>query len=110
MTDRMEQVNELIQQKLGLIFSQKIDLPSKFFVTITKIDCSRDLKTAKVFLSVLPFNMSKEALGWIIRHRQEIQKELGREIKNLKYTPKLKYFIDDTEEKASEVYDLIDNL
>ena len=110
MNDRMAQINELIQQKLGLVLSQKIDVPPEFFITITKIDCSKDLKHAKAFLSVLPFNMSKEAITWVIRNRQEVQKQLCKEIKNLKYTPKLKYFIDESEEKATEVYTLMDNI
>ena len=110
MNDRMEQVNGMLHQRLAEVFSQKVEVPFEFFITITKIDCSKDLKHARVFLSILPFDKSQKALGWIIKNRGEIQKQLSKLLKNFRNTPKLKYIIDETEEKSNEIYDLIDNL
>ena len=110
MNERMEQINSLLQQKLAEVFSQRLEIPFEFFITISRIDCSKDLKHAKVYLSVLPFNKSKTAITWIIRNKGEVQKAFSKIVKNLKYTPNLKFFIDETEEKTNEIYDIIDNL
>lgn len=105
----MEQINSTLHQRLAHVFSSKIDMPLEFFVTISKVKCASDLKTAKVYLSILPFPNSKEGIVWIIRNRKEIQRVLGREIK-MKYTPILKYFLDDSEEKVGKIYSIMDNL
>lgn len=109
MIDRMTQVNELIQHTLAEIFSQTLEIPFEYFVSVTRVSCSSDLKTARVFLSVLPFAKAEEGLAFIIRNKNYIQKLLGEKI-NIKFTPILHYCLDNTEEKATEVYKVIDNL
>lgn len=109
MKDRMTQVNELIQRTLAEIFSQTLEIPFEYFVSVTRVSCSSDLKTARVFLSVLPFAKARDGLVFIIRNKNHIQKLLGEKI-NIKFTPILHYCLDDSEEKASKVYEVIDAL
>lgn len=106
MTNRMPQVNSLIQKKLGEIFIQNLEIPSDFLITISKVAIAPDLKTGKVYLSILPFVQSKKALSFIINQRNEIRHELAKKIK-LKYTPKLTYHIDDTQERVAEIEKLM---
>ena len=105
----MLQVNEKIQRTLALIFSQEFEIPIEFFLTVTRVDCAPDLKNAKVLLSVLPFNKSKDALLYLIHNRKEIQRLLGKRV-NLKYTPILKFVIDEQTQKADEIYTTLDSL
>jgi ribosome-binding factor A len=107
MSERMLQVNSLLMEKLGEIFSQILEMPTEFFITISKVDTSSDLKTAKINLSVFPHDKSEDGLVFVIRHKRLIQKELGKRIK-LKYTPKLFFSIDNTEEKVDQIYRLMD--
>lgn len=109
MSDRIDKVNSLIHQKLGEVFSQVLEIPTEYFVTITRVQTSSDLRNATIYLSVLPFTNSEKALAFIIRNRNQVQKELGKRVK-IKYTPKLYFKLDDTEEKASKIEELIDAL
>ncbi len=103
----MSQINSLLMQALSEIFIEKMEIPFDFFITVTKAQSARDLKSAKIYLSVLPFNKSKEGMAWIINRRKIIQEYLGKQI-NLKYTPKLTFLHDDSEENASRIYEIMD--
>jgi len=105
----MRQVNPMIQQKLAEIISRELECPPEFFISLSRINVDASLKTANVWISVIPFAKSEEALGFIIRKKGLIQKMLGKNI-HLKFTPKLNFLIDDTEEKASEIDQILDNL
>lgn len=109
MSDRMLQVNEKIQHALAEIFSLEAEIPKEYFISVTKVDCTADLRHAKVFVSILPFNKSQEGLDWLIENRKLIQGFFGNKIK-LKYTPILKFVIDESEQKAEEIYTIMDNL
>lgn len=107
MSDRILQINSLLQKKLAEIFSRELEFPIEFFVTIVNVSTAPDLKTACARISVLPFNKSQDALAFIIRHKGLIQKELGKVIK-MKFTPKIHFRIDDTQERVSTINEIID--
>ena len=99
----------MVHQKLAEIVSRDLEVPAEFFITISRVHVDAGLKVADVWLSVIPFAKSQDALAFIIRQKGLIQKTLARNIK-LKYTPKLFFKIDDTAEKASEIDQLLDSL
>lgn len=107
---RLQQINENLQQTLSEILSQEIELPFDFLVSVTKFDCAPNLKTAKVSLSILPFTKAQDGMNWIIAHRKEIQYELGIRIRRLHDTPIMKFILDTTEEKVSEINSIFDDL
>lgn len=109
MTDRMLQINEKIHHLLAELFSQGIEIPVEFFISVTKISCAPDLRSAKVFVSILPFDKSEEGLQWLIDNRKQIQGLFGKKA-NLKYTPMLKFVIDESEEGADEIFSLMDQI
>ena len=51
--DRIDRVNEQIKREIGVIIQQELADPRLRFVTITNVDVSRDLRTAKVYFSAL---------------------------------------------------------
>jgi ribosome-binding factor A len=109
MSDRMLQVNEKVQRILARLFSEEIEIPLEYFISIVKVDCAPNLRTADVYISVLPFNRKDDAIKFLIGHRQIIQGVFGKKA-NLKYTPILKYIIDESEEHADQIYQMMDNL
>ena len=54
MSSRINRVNELIRTTIAEIISREIELPLGVFVTVVKVDTSRDLRYARVFVSVFP--------------------------------------------------------
>ena len=107
---RLDQIDEQLQQTLAEVLSTEIELPLDFLVSVTKFECSSDLHTAKVSLSVLPFNKAQDGMNWVIAHRKEIQYQLGLKNKRLHHTPVMRFVLDNTEEKASEIYSIIDKI
>src|SRR3989338_9323383 len=51
--DSIDRVNEQIKREIGVIIQQELADPRLRFVTITSVDVSRDLRTAKVYFSAL---------------------------------------------------------
>lgn len=107
--DRMLQVNSMLQKALGEIISQKLETPFDLLITVSLVKCGADLKTASVFVSILPFNKSKEGLAFLINHRHEIRGLLGKHI-HLKFTPTLTFKIDDREEFTDDMYSKLDEI
>lgn len=105
----MEKVDELIAQQLGQIIISEVEFPLGSIVTITKVKTSPDLKHARVFLSVLPEKNQREVMSLLINNAYEFQKILNDRV-TLRSIPKLKFFIDETGQKAAEIEELIDNL
>ncbi|WP_421874168.1 30S ribosome-binding factor RbfA [Marinoscillum sp.] len=101
-----------IQKDLGQIFQKD---PRHFFgnslVTITGVEMSPDLSLARVYLSVFPIKDAEEVFFNLDEKKSEVRRNLGRLIgKQVRIVPELAFFHDDTEEKASKMDQLIDNL
>lgn len=107
--DRMTRVNELVKQQLAIIIREELEMPKGVVLTILKVEVSRDLHYAKVFVSVLPEDKIKDVLSLLISSSKDIQYELAEKIE-MRHTPKLRFIYDETEAKAQELEELLDNL
>ena len=106
---RLLQVNSLLHKNISQIMAERIEVPQNSLITVTRVACGADLKEARVFVSILPFAKAEEGLAFLFRKRNEIQKLLGQTLK-MKFTPKILFFLDDTEETASQIYSELDKL
>ena len=109
MTNRMPQVNAELQKAISTILSQNIEVPFEYMISIIQVDCAPSLRTAKIYVSVLPFNKKDEGLGFLIRQKNEIRGLLGKKI-HLKFTPDLTFIFDDREEFADQIYTTLDEI
>ena len=108
--DRIDRVNNQILDILGNIIVKYIDLNHLGFVTFTKVDVSRDLRTAKVYYSVLNQKLSNNQLNIELNKlRKPFKKYLGPEL-TMKHTPDLRFYFDDTYEYTEYVSNLIKKL
>ena len=53
MAQRMRRVNELMREVIGSAITTELEDPRIGFVTVTSVDTSPDLRSAKVYVSVL---------------------------------------------------------
>ena len=109
MSVRQEKVSSLVQETLSNIFLQKIIDPELGLVTITKTRLSPDLKIAKVYLAVYDRTKRDYVIEHIDSMKGFIRTELAKRA-NLKYTPELNFYIDDTAdyiEKMNEIFNKI---
>ena len=104
---RKEQMDELFRTKLSEIINREAILPNGL-ITITHVDASPDLQNAKVFISVLPENVSGTALK-NLRKSHHIFKAL-KDKKILRRLPKFTFHIDDLEKRAHEIDDYLQQI
>ncbi len=102
MSRRIERVNSLLKKEISFIVEREMKDPRLGFITITHVECSKDLRHAKVYFN---FHTSEEtSVVEIILNRANgyIQGKLGERIR-LRYTPKLEFIYDDTLERMERI-------
>jgi ribosome-binding factor A len=110
--DRIERVNALIRREIGeslfhIMNEQAFDLAA---VTVTHVVTSRNLRTARVLVSIRGTEEEKlRMLGLLRRHRGDIQSAINRDL-TLKYTPKLHFDLDRSVEEGDHVLDILSHL
>jgi ribosome-binding factor A len=106
---RMERVSELVKRAVSEAV-QELNLHDCGFVTITAAEISPDLKDGRIFMSVIGSAAQKQrARDTLERQHGHIQHELACRVV-LKYTPRLKFLLDETEARASHIEHLLDEL
>lgn len=109
MSERILHINEHIQKVLAEVLSKEADIPTEFFISVTKVNCAPNLRHAFVSVSIFPFAKAKDGLDYLNKHKKFIQGLFGEHI-TLRYTPILEYKLDESEQVADEIYAIIDNL
>ena len=111
-TTRQQKYARLIQKELSDIFQRdKKGILENAFISIAEVKVSPDLSVAKVYLSMLLAKDKQKTLEKITLRKNEIRKELGEKIgKQVRIVPELVFFIDEVEENATRIEELIKNL
>jgi ribosome-binding factor A len=110
--DRIERVNALIHREIAESLFQIMTDPAFDLaaVTVTHVITSRNLRTARVLVSIRGEEKEKlRMLGLLRRHRPEIQATLNKDL-TLKYTPKLHLYLDRSVEEGDHVLDILSHL
>ena len=110
MTQRTDRVDELLRQEIGVLIAREISDPRIGFVTITKVETQRDLRHAKVWVSVIGQPAEREATVAALRRAMPfIRHELGARLR-IKRIPDLHVHLDDTAERGTRVLQLLSEL
>jgi len=111
-TVRQQKYGKLIQKELSDIFQRdKRGILDNAFITISEVQMSPDLSFAKVYISMMLAKDKKAILGKLNHHKREIRKALGDKIRNqARIIPELAFFIDEVEENAQRMDELIRSL
>lgn len=104
---RMRRVDESVREVVAASVSELSD-PRLGFVTVTGVETSPDLRTAKVFVSVLGDETERDATLEALRSSHGvIQSRIGAEMR-MRRTPTLTFHYDDTIEKGVRISRLLD--
>jgi ribosome-binding factor A len=99
----------LVKQQISEIIPD-LNLTGCGFVTVTSAIVSPDLKEGRVFISVIGnAEQKKRAMAALEHGHGHIQGELAARIV-LKYTPRLKFILDETESEAQRIESLLNKL
>lgn len=106
---RTQRVSELVKQVVSEIV-QQLALTDCGFVTVTAAEISADLKEGRIYYSVIgSVEQQARAAEALAEQQSYIQHELSRRIV-LKYTPRLRFLLDETESHAARIEHLLDEL
>ena len=106
---RIQRVSELVKQEISVII-QELNLTHCGFVTVTSAEISLDLKEGRVYVSVIgTAEQQQRAIAELDRAHGHIQHELSRRT-SMKYTPRLKFVLDETELHAQHIERLLDEM
>lgn len=101
--DRMDKINHQIQKEISLIIQKELGDPRLQFVTITKADVSRDLKSARISYSVLGDPSRIGEVGKILEKAKGLIRKYVGEAIEMRYTPELKFVHDRSLEYSARV-------
>jgi ribosome-binding factor A len=107
-TPRMRRVNEVIRQVLGDVIATDLKDPRIGFVTVTDVDTSPDLRTARVYVSVLGGESEREkALAGLRSSHGFLQGKIAAELR-MKRTPTLTFHYDESIDRGVRISRLLD--
>jgi ribosome-binding factor A len=109
MADRLRRVNEAVRQVLSETIGRLKD-PRIGFVTVTAVETSPDLRSARVFVSVVGSERKRvQTIEGLQAAHSVLQAQLARELR-LKRTPQLSFEYDPSVERGVRMTKLIDEL
>jgi ribosome-binding factor A len=105
---RMRRINEVLREVVGAAISSDLSDPRIGFVTVTSVETSADLRTAKVYVSVLGSEEEREeTLAGLRSSHGVLQTRIASETR-MKRTPTLSFRYDDTVAKGARISQLLD--
>src|SRR5215218_781869 len=109
MAQRMRRVNELMREVIGSAIAAELEDPRIGFVTVTSVDTSPDLRSARVYVSVLGDETEREStLAGLRSSHGVLQSAIARETR-IKRTPTLTFHYDESIERAARLSRLLDS-
>ncbi len=107
-TDRMRRVNEVMREVIGDSISTGLEDPRIGFVTVTAVETSPDLRSARVFVSVLGSQEDREATLAALRSAHGVLQAAVARQTRMKRTPTLTFEYDETPERGQRLSKLLE--
>jgi len=109
MSHRIKKINELIKQQIAEIIARELDIKPGVFLTVSKVDTTRDLRYTRVFVSVFPEQETDYAIKTLDKEIYSLQGSLNKKL-TMKPLPRIEFKLDITESKADEVEKILKKL
>ncbi len=111
MTRRVDRLNGLLRQEISHLLSREIKDPRlNGIISITEVQTSSDLRNARVFVSVLGDQETKDAALDGIQSAASFLRRSLRDRLKLRYVPFLKFALDDSIADADALLRVMDHL
>ena len=109
-TNRIGRINEEIQRELSaLLRNVKDPRVQKTMISVTRVQTTSDLRYAKVYVSMLDKDQTREVLKGLKSAGGWLRRELGAKLQ-LRYTPELVWEVDDSITHGARIFDILATL
>jgi len=104
---RVEKIQEFIQQELSIIILKGLKDPRIGFVTVTGVEVTGDLRSAKVFVSLMGSEEQKRESWEGLQHSLGfLRTEVGRRL-GIRHTPELSFHRDNSLDNSDHIQKLL---
>jgi ribosome-binding factor A len=107
---RLDRVNQLIKEEVSLLLQRELKDPRLGFVSVTDVETSKDLRTAKVFVSVLGGDEQWKASMAALASARGFVRNWLRQHLDLRVTPEIDFRPDHSMEHAARIQALLKDL
>ena len=110
MSLRLQRVRELLKREIGEVIRRQLPVDQVGLINVNDVDVAANLHNATVFIGVLGGEpQKKRAMEALEQNRKRIQAYLGKAVV-LKYTPHLRFVLDESVERGNRILRLLDEL
>ncbi|HEY8150890.1 MAG TPA: 30S ribosome-binding factor RbfA [Vicinamibacteria bacterium] len=107
MSRRTERLSEEIREEVALLIASELKDPRIGFVTVTRVEVTPDLRTARIYVGVLGTEKQRTtSLAGLKQGAGFLRRALGRTLR-LRYTPELLFQYDEGLEASDRVAKLL---
>lgn len=104
---RVEKVQEFIKQEVSKIILNDLKDPRIGFVTVTQVDVTGDLRSAKIYVSLMGSDDQKAATwAGLQKALGYVRSEIGKRIR-LRMTPEITFQLDESLDYSSKIQELL---
>ena len=106
-TLRVQRVGELLKRAIGEAIQREIPMAQAGLITVNEVKPASDLRSARVFLGVIGKpEQRRRARTLLDQLRPRIQHDVAQSVV-LRYTPVLRFEMDDTIERGNHVLEIL---
>ena len=107
-TTRQQKIARLLQKELSEIFRVQTAKMGGVLVSVSAVRVSPDLSIARAYLSIFPSERANEIIESINHSARSVRYELAQRVRyQLRKTPELTFFIDDSLDYIERIDELL---
>ena len=107
---RQQRVCELLKREIGEAIRREFEVSTAGLITVNDVVVAGDVKSATVFISILGnADQQKRGFHLLQQRRIRLQGLVGKAV-ILKYTPTLRFVVDDSLARGNKVLHIIEEL
>jgi ribosome-binding factor A len=107
---RLLRVRELLKREIGEAIRRELPVEQAGLVTVNDVDVAGDLRVATVFIGILGnAEQQRTGIAMLQKNRARIQGLVAKSV-ILKYTPQLRFVVDESVARGNRVLEIINEL
>ena len=110
MSLRLERVRELLKRELGEIIRRELPISEAGLITVNEVGVAADLKSATVFVGVIGTPEQRKKASYLLEKESKRFQGLVARAVVLKYTPHLKFVMDEAIERGNRVLEILEEI
>lgn len=107
---RHARVRELLKRQIGEVIRRELPINDVGLITVNEVGVSNDLHSAVVYIGVVGTAEQRKKAASVLGHeRKRIQGLVARAVV-LKYTPHLRFVLDESIERGNRVLEILEEI